>query len=270
MYDVSICIVSHNNNDDLLLCLDSIYEHESGKISFQVIVIDNVCDESVEQFLKRHNRNYNNLSIIRNQERYNFACNNNIAIKNSTSKYILVLNPDTEFLEPTLEPLFRFMEHNKNAGVVSTKLVYPDGSYQYNARRFPNLKYVVYSRLYNLGVLKSGKILNEYYTVNDLTNEVTEVDYVIGAFMFIRNSVLEQVGVFDEKFVYYGEDTDLCFRIKSANWKICYIPTIKTLHIYRRTGMKRPLSRASLLQIYTFLLFRWKNYWFTKGLRDYD
>ena len=223
MYDISICIISHDNNDDLLNCLDSIYEQEKEKINFQIVIIDNVCYESVESFLIQHKREYKNLRIIRNKNRHNYAYNNNIAINQSSAKYILILNPDIIFIEPTFEILFKYMETNSKVGIVSSKLVYPNGEFQFNVRRFPNIRYVINSRMYSLGLIPFNKILKDYYMANDFTNEVKEVDYVIGAFMFIRSSVLNKVGLFDERFKYYGEDTDLCYRIKKSGWNIHFI-----------------------------------------------
>ena len=86
------------------------------------------------------------------------------------------------------------------------------------------------------------------------------VDYFIGACMFLRHDAISEVGMFDERFVLYAEDTDLCFRLWKNSWEVWYVPNVSIIHLYDRGAAKSIINKKSLIQLYTLILFYLKNY----------
>lgn len=259
--DLSVCIVSMNHKDVLADCLDSIYKNYPKRYSLEVIVVDNCSEDGTRGLLEQYSKKYNNLKLVFNSKNRNFSENNNIAIVQSTSKYLLILNPDTIIHQNTLDYMVDYLKDNKSVGAATCKLTYGDGSLQESCRRFLKLRYQISSRLKTWGLITSRKFYDEYIMSKENDVIPKEVDWILGACMFIKREVIDEVGLFDERFVLYFEETDLCYRIKQAGWKIMYVPHVSIVHLYARTGAKHVLSKAAFLQLYTLLLFYAKHYW---------
>lgn len=259
--DLSICIVSMNHRVFLAECLDSIYKNYSKRYSLEVIVVDNCSEDGTRNLLEQYSKKYTNLTLVFNSENRNFSENNNIAITQSTGKYLLILNPDTIVQQHTLDYMLDYLENAESVGAATCKLTYADGNLQESCRRFPKLRYQISSRLKTWGLITSKKLYDEYITSKENDLVPKEVDWILGACMFIKKKVIDEVGFFDERFFLYFEETDLCYRIKQGGWKIMYVPHVTIVHIYARTGAKRIFSKTAFIQLYTLLLFYAKHYW---------
>ncbi len=173
-----------------------------------------------------------NLKLIRNKNN-GFSAGNNVGIKQSSGKYILLLNPDTKVEPNTFETMLDFMESRPDVGISGCKIIKPDGKLDLACRRrFPN-PWNSFARLF----LRNNKNYN-YTDISD--NESMEVDSVVGAFLLIRKSVMDKIGLLDEKFFMYGEDLDWCWRCKQAGFKVWYYPKAQITHYKGSSSAKTP------------------------------
>lgn len=220
MKKLTISIVNYNAGDYLISCLTSL-EKIKKDVEFDLFVVDNAStDGSIEQAKNK----FPDFNFIINSENLGYGKAHNIALKKAKTPYVLVLNPDTQIPPVTLIKMLEFMEENPQVGIASPRVEKADGSLDIASHRgFPT---PWASFLYFF--LKNDRLY--HLTDKDMTRP-HEVDSVVGAFMLIRKSAIEQVGYFDEDYFLYGEDLDLCFRIKKAGFKVMYVPQVKVLHV---------------------------------------
>lgn len=250
--DISIIIISTNERADLECCLASL-GRVRGDLKLQILVIDNCCSDGTAEMVAA---SYPQVTLVRNQARYGFSTNNNIGILRSTGKYILILNPDTIVSEDTLTVVTAYMEANPHVGATGCKLVNPDGSMQYTARRFPTLRSVIFRWAKIDKYFPKSEILRDYLMKDCDHTKIREVDWIIGAFLFIRRSVLEEIGPFDQRFdPLYIEDEDLCYRIKSRGYQVHYLPTTRIVHAYNRQSARSIFNRMTYIHFRNFLRF---------------
>ncbi len=240
MYDISIVIVNYNVKDHLDTCLSSIFKSNNKKYNIEIYVIDNNSIDGSRDFIKTK---YPQINYIENEINLGFSKANNIALKKVTGKYILLLNPDTILEEGTFEKLIRFCEDNKDVGAVTSKLIMANGKLDLACKRsFPTLS-VALPRILGLSkAFPKSKTFGKYNLTYLNEDETYEVDAICGAFMFIPKKVLDEVGLFDEDYFMYGEDIDICYRIKKKGYKIFYYPEVKTVHLKGESTKKTGLA----------------------------
>lgn len=232
MKNLTIAILNYNSGEYLLKCVDSM-ELVKGEANIKTIVIDNnSSDDSLEKVkLKK------NIQIVENDRNMGFSKGYNSALKNVKTEFVLLLNPDCILEKGVIKKILEDFE-DEAVGAASCKIVLPDGKVDLTAHRgFPT---PWASLLYMLGN-------DSKYHLTDLLNQqVHEVDAISGAFFMTRKSVLEKVGFLDERFFLYGEDLDLCLRIKKAGFKVIYDPTVETTH-YKgiSSGLKKHSQELS-------------------------
>lgn len=202
------------------MCLESLKD-ASKKLDFDVFVVDNVSRDGSFEKAKKYFPQFN---FIKNDDNLGYGKAHNIALKKAKTPYLLVLNPDTQIPVESLIELLGYMEKNPDVGIASPRIEKADGSLELASHRgFPTPKA---SFMYYF--LKNDKL---YHLTDRDMSKIHEVDSVIGAFMFIRKEALDKAGYFDEDYFLYGEDIDICFRVKKAGYKVMYLPNIKAMHI---------------------------------------
>jgi N-acetylglucosaminyl-diphospho-decaprenol L-rhamnosyltransferase len=226
--DVSIVLVSWNTRDLLLACLKSLPD-AIGSLHADVWVIDNGsaddsvavartwCPTSVELLVH----------TIENEQNVGFAAANNQAIVASIGRYILLLNSDTVAQPGSIERLVRFADERPNTGLVGAMLLNPDGSYQGSFADFPSLHSELLSAS-GLGARLFGGWYPNYGP--DQAQVARQVDYIQGACMLARRVAVEQVGLLDEAYFMYNEETDWCLRMRRAGWATWYAPSARIVH----------------------------------------
>jgi len=253
--DLSIIIVSWNAKKLLRNCLLSVYK-KSKDISFEVFVVDNASDDgSVEMIAK----DFSNVILIKNEKNVGFARANNQVIKETKGKYILLLNQDTEVLNNAIGEMVKFMEMHPKCGAIGPKLLNPDGTLQMSARSFPTLATAFFENIYLYKLFPRNKIIGKYYMSYWNHNKIREVDWVSGACLMINRKTIEEVGLLDEQYFMYSEETDWCYRIKKADWHIYYIPQAEVIHF----GWENiePSSVRKFIELHkSMLLFFKKHY----------
>jgi N-acetylglucosaminyl-diphospho-decaprenol L-rhamnosyltransferase len=246
MYDLSIIIVNYNTRDLLRNCLRSVYANR-GSLSYEVYVVDNNSPDGSAQIVRDE---FPQVTLIANERNLGYAYANNLALRRAQGRYVLLLNPDTILPETALQDAIGFMEAHSDAGMMGPKLVRQDGSLDLAARRsFPTPE-VSFYRLSGLSRLfPDNPRFGRYNLTHRSPDELQEVDAVVGAFMLMRKTVLDQAGLLDEGFFAFGEDLDLCYRMKIHHgWKVYYNPAIVVLH-YKGAAMQQR-SYAMTVEFY--------------------
>ena len=187
------------------------------------------------------------MQIFINKNNLGFSKANNIGIRVSRGKYVLLLNSDTVVKGDCLDKCLAQMETTDNIGALGCKVVLPDGKLDHACKRgFPT---PIASLYYLLKLHKKEPIkYGQYDALHLHEDEVGEVDCLMGAFMLIPKNVLNKVGLLDEDFFMYGEDIDLCYRIKEDGYKILYYPKAQIIH-YKGGVQKR--KEPKLFMIFT-------------------
>jgi GT2 family glycosyltransferase len=229
MADVSIIIVNWNTKEFLLPCVRSVLEGEQ-RISREVIVVDNGSQDGSEDEVKK---TIPLIHLVENEKNLGFARAVNQGIQNASGKYVLLLNPDTRVKNGAIEQLMSFMDAHPEAGVVGAQLLNADGSKQNSIANFPSLA----TELLNKHLLRwlSPK---RFPGKERIYSDPIEVDSVIGACMMVRRGVIEQVGVLDEDYFLFLEETDWCYRMKRAGWRIYHVPDAEVYHCQGKSAEK--------------------------------
>ncbi len=233
--DLSIIIVNYNVKEFLQNLLSSI-EKASQNINCEVIVVDNASDDGSVELLKEK---YPDVKKIFNPVNLGFSKANNLGMKLSTGKYILLLNPDTIISEDTFETMINFFRANSEVGLAGCKILNPDGTLQLACRRsFPG-PWTSFCKVTGLSTLFPKSKLFARYNLTYLDeNQSYEVDAISGSFMMIRKDVYEKIGGLDETFFMYGEDLDWCYRVQKAGYKVYYVHSTRIIH-YKGESTKR-------------------------------
>ena len=221
---VVVSIVNFNTKDLILNCLKSIFDRKK-KNEIEVWVVDNAStDTSVEEIKK----NFPKVNLIKNSTNLGFGAGHNIVLKKAKGDYFLILNSDCEILNSVIDEMVIFMESNTDCGVSSCKILGFDGRLQPNAGDLP-LGPPLLNWLFNLEVLG----VRESFHRNESAyyEDVREVGWVSGSFMVIRAGALKKIGQFSENYFMYFEDTEYCYRIKQAGYKIMINPKIVVKHL---------------------------------------
>ncbi len=229
MVDLSIIIVNWNTKDFLLPCLRSVFEREFG-IGSEVFVVDNGSQDGSGNEVKK---TFPFIHLIENKKNLGFAKAVNQGVKNSSGRYILLLNPDTQVKHDAIERLVSFMDAHLDAGAAGAQLLMSDGTKQNSIANFPSLATELLNKsLIRLLFPKKFPGKEKDYP------EPIEVDSVIGACMMVRRDAVEQVGLLDEDYFLFLEETDWCYRMKRAGWKIYHIPQAEIYHFQGKSAEK--------------------------------
>jgi len=230
---ISISIVTYNSDIVIQECLDSIFKHIKN-IQYEIIIVDN---GSTDNTIKNIKSNFKNVRIIQSKN-IGFGAAHNIAIKSGKGKYHLVLNPDIIFTENSIKKLLSFMEKNSDVGLISPKIVFPDGTIQYLCKRFPCVFDLCIRRFTPGFIQKLFKKRIDFYEMKDTGyNKIMDVCYLSGSFMLFKKSVLEKIGGFDENFFMYSEDADITRRIGEISRALFY-PYTSVVHLWERGSHK--------------------------------
>ncbi len=233
--EISIVIVNYNVKHFLEQCLMAI-ERARHDLAIEIIVVDNASVDGSQAMVKRK---FSNIRLIENHKNLGFAKANNQALKIARAKYILILNPDTFIQEDTLLVLKNFLDEHPNASAVGCKLINPDGSFQVASRRSIPTPWVAFTKIIGLSRIFPRSRIFARYNLTYLSPDIeSEVDVLSGSLMLVRKDVIAKVGYFDEEYFLYGEDIDLCYKIKKTGGKIYYTPKTKVIH-YKGESTKK-------------------------------
>jgi GT2 family glycosyltransferase len=238
MVDLSNIIVSWNAKEFLDECLQSIYQNAPG-CKFETIVVDNASTDGAPDLVAEK---YCQITLIRNSENLGFAKANNIGIKESTGKYICLINSDAVVLKDCIDRMCNYMNKHPEIGVLGPRILNRDGSLQPSCREFPTFWKNICRTLALDKLFPKSQIFGGYYMMNWSHETVREVDYLSGCFMMVRRSAIDQVGLLDDGFFFYAEDKDWCKRFWKGGWKVVYYPEAKAIHYSSGSSDKDPIK----------------------------
>jgi GT2 family glycosyltransferase len=232
VYKITASIVTCNNPiAEVKLAAQSFL---ACTLPVHLIVIDNKSKEGYVDRLKECFVAY----FIQCEHNKGFGFGHNIGIKNALDcEYYLVLNPDIEIHEGTIEKLVSFMDEHPEVGLISPKILNEDGSIQYLNKRLPTV-FDLFARRFlpsfisNVGFIR--KRMDYYAMLDKGYEEIQEVPFITGCFMLFRKSVLDKIGGFDENFFMYLEDADITKRVNQTGFKSVYYPYASATHKWAR------------------------------------
>ena len=253
---LSIIIVNYNAGHYLESCLKSVYA-ETKQIPFDIWVVDNNSKDASVSIIRR---NFPLVNLVENEENAGFAKANNDAISKCPGDYILLLNPDTLIRENAIEKMVKFLDENPQTGIAGCKVLNDDGTLQLACRRSIPAPGVAFFRLTGLSRLfPNSKGMAKYNLTYLNPNEANEVDAVSGAFLMIRQQVVDKIGKLDERFFMYGEELDWCLRTKKAGWNVMYYPDAEIIH-YKGECSKSNCRKAAFEFYRSMYLFHKKHF----------
>jgi GT2 family glycosyltransferase len=254
--DISIIIVNYKSRDLTLNCIRSIKAADWPGLDYEIIVIDNYSGDLVGDDLKP----FGKIRFIMNGQNTGLGAANNKGIRLAEGKYIVIMNPDVQASKTVFFGLYEFMEKNQEVGVAGPKQLYPDGTIQDSCYRWPGFLTPIYRRT-PLGKIGLGKKDLDRFLYKDYNKDnEREVDWLLGSFLFCRSSALRQVGLFDESYFLYFEDTDLCKRFWQSGWKVMFNPRVEIIHNHRRQSAKAPWYKFYASVAAWHHIFSWFKY----------
>ena len=251
--DLSIIIVNYNTFKLTKETIDSCLA-EPTHYTYEIFLVDNKStDDSLEKLEEYFKDEISRgiLKVIANSSNDGFAKANNLAIEQAKGEYILLLNSDTLVKEATIDKCMDYMSKGVNAdvGALGCKVSLADGSLDKACKRsFPNPANSFY-KLFNVKT-SSGK---DDYNLDDLDDDgVYEIDCLVGAFMLVRKTTIDDIGLLDDTFFMYGEDIDWCYRIKQAGWRIVYFGEAEIIHYKGASSEDKKTKKRNPKLIYEF------------------
>lgn len=235
--DTSIIIVSYNVRALLDRCLRSL----AGEGQTDVIVVDNASSDGTPAYLRQ---NFPDVRLIANQTNAGFGVANNQGLALARGEWVLFLNPDAELRPGALAALRRILETQPGVGVVGPRLRYADGQIQSSRRRFPTPLMALAESTVLGRWWPTNPAARRYHCLDVSDGQAQDVDWLNGACLLTRRSVLEQIGGFDPRFFMYSEELDWCRRVRDGGWRIVYSPSAEVIHREGKSSEQNLARRA--------------------------
>jgi N-acetylglucosaminyl-diphospho-decaprenol L-rhamnosyltransferase len=221
-------VVVHEPVPELEQCLDALRPQVE-----ELVVVANLPGTTVE-----------GARLIENIEPVGFAANANRGIAATSAPFSVVANPDTIPAPDAVARLAHFADEHPRAGILGPELHHQDGSLNTSRRRFPTVSGTIVRRTPLRRAL--GGTQQRHYGLDERPEEPVQADWLLGAFLFLRREMLDELGGFDEGFRLYGEDIDLAYRAALAGWERWYVPDAKAVHIHQAVTDRKFLTRRTL------------------------
>jgi len=246
--DLSIVIVAWNVRDLVLDCLASIADAKLG-LSYEVIVVDNgSADFTVEAVV----RQFPETRVVALPKNIGFGAGNNRGLEVMRGRHAVLLNSDTIVLPGGLEACVRFLDEHPDVGAVGPQLLNPDRTKQNCIHNSPTL----------VSEIVGQSFLRRVFPRRWPSKRVAyagpvEVEAVLGACLFVRREVIAEIGLIDEDYFFFLEETDWCHRMRAAGWRVFHLPNAQVIHLYgESTKKKLPLRTRIEYYRSRYLFFR--------------
>jgi N-acetylglucosaminyl-diphospho-decaprenol L-rhamnosyltransferase len=246
--------VIYTHEDNYMPRFLSTLAEACGTVDARLILVDNASENGVAPWLDY----FRDTIVLRNPRRLHYSANLNRILRASTRPYALLLNADMYFgaSDPCVEKMVDFMRRNPDCGVAGCRLYHENGDFAFPARRFQTIPTILARRLW-LGRFLRGT-LRDYFYREHAEDETWESDWLSGCFLMIRREAFEEVGGFDEKFIKYFEDVDMCLRMARAGWRVLYNGRTFCYHVEQRASAKLFSANAWIhLRSYLRWLYKW-------------
>ncbi|MDO9109564.1 MAG: glycosyltransferase family 2 protein [Desulfatirhabdiaceae bacterium] len=246
--EISVIIVNWNTRDLLLNCIRSVYETVRD-ISFEIWVVDNGSTDGSQETVTS---GFPQVKLIENTQNMGFAAASNRALKEMTGRYALLLNSDAALTNGAAQTLLSFMESTPTAGMACGQLLNPDGSRQNSIANFPTLLTLISNETL-LRILFPDKFPSK---LRNYPGPIP-VESGIGACLMIRKTAMDTVGLFDENYFFFFEETDWAYRMWQANWGVYFVSSARIIHAQGKSAGNSVASRIHFYRSRYIYLKKW-------------
>jgi N-acetylglucosaminyl-diphospho-decaprenol L-rhamnosyltransferase len=220
MADVSVVVVTYNALPWVERALESVRGHET-------IVVDHGSSDGTVELVRER---FPEARLIE-QENKGLGGGSNAGMRVASGRYFLLLNSDAWAMDDAVDRLVAFADGHPEAAVVGPRLLNPDGSLQRSVRGFPSLWRLATEYLFLRKLAPRSRALNAFYGAGFDHDEVREAEFLMGACLLVRREAADTVGLFDEDFFMFSEETDWCYRFRQAGWKVLFTPAAEFVHV---------------------------------------
>lgn len=236
---LSVVFLSYNTRDLTRQALNSVLAAAEG-LEAEIFVVDNASADGSADMVAEE---FPQVKLVCNEANVGFSAGNNVALRQVTGEYALLINTDTIVRRDALHAMVEFLDAHPEAGACGCKILDPDGTLQLDSRRGFPTPLAAFCKMSGLSRLFPKHPLMARYHLTHLDPEQTaEIEVLSGSCMMVRKAAMDQVGLLDEDYFMYGEDIDWCYRFHQAGWKIYYLPTTAIIHFRGESGRGTPLK----------------------------
>lgn len=230
---VSAVVVSHGHAQELAGSLPALVPQVD-----EIVVVANLPDSAADVPA--------GVRVLENPRPLTFAANVNLGIAATEGDYVLVSNPDAVPEPDAVSTLVTFADTHPRSGVAGPQMRWPDGSWQPSRRRFPTVRGTIVRRTPLRRLRSPYETQREHYALDEHPSVPVQADWMLGAFLLMRRTMLDEIGGWDAGYRHYCEDIDLCYRAAQAGWERWYVPAAVVTHAYAAVIDQRFLSRHTL------------------------
>jgi N-acetylglucosaminyl-diphospho-decaprenol L-rhamnosyltransferase len=218
--DLAAAVVTYNALPWIEQCLGSL-------AGTQTVVVDNGSTDGTVSFVRER---FPEVELVESENR-GLGAGWNEGIRRTTGRYVLLVNSDAWLVGDALTRLQAFADRRPEAAIVAPRLLNQDGSLQRSVRGFPTLWRLATEYFFLRKIAPRSPVLNGFYAGGFDHDEVREAEFVMGACMLVRRSAADQVGLLDEDFFLFSEETDWCYRFRQAGWQVLFFPGAQCVHV---------------------------------------
>ncbi len=253
--ELSVVIVAWRSREDVLACLGSLSEHAG--IAYEAIVVDDGSEDGTPEAVRER---FPEVRVLAKSINQGLAAGRNDALALVRGQKVLMLDADTQVHAGSVETLARFLDEHPEAGVVSPKLLFPDGELQFSCRRYPPFLLPVLRRG-PYACLNSNPAAHQRHMMHDFDHaHARPVVWTMGAAQMYRAELPHTIGRYDERVSSYGgEDTDWCLRTLAAGLHVWYVPEAEVTHVFQQVTHQSRFGPKARRQLRDFYYLQWKH-----------
>ncbi|MEM4260708.1 MAG: glycosyltransferase family 2 protein [Candidatus Woesearchaeota archaeon] len=248
MSGISFLIVNYHTAECITLLVDSIKEN-IHKYVYEILIYDNSC--TLDQTTKLLSLRNNTIKVYFSEENIGFVRANNFLLKQAQYEIIILINPDTKLIDNSLEHLLDMIQSSHGIGAVGPMLLNDDNSYQVSFFKFPNLITLIQEHIL---------LFRDPYSYSTDHTTQQECDVIRGACLVFKKECLKENYIFDEDYVMFSEEVDLCWRLKKQGFKNYYYPFTKIIHYGGKSSNRKEISDYVLYHYYRSKLIFFKKH----------
>lgn len=233
MIDLTVSIVAYKNYDDIIVAIDSLEKYTSNQIDKKIYILDNgrkeIANNEFEVFFKKLKK-FSDVNYIDLGKNVGFGKGHNYMISKINSKYHCIMNPDIVFVEDAFSEIIRYMDKNKDVGMVIPKIIDEQGNLQLVYRKEVTV-FDMFVRMFCKGLF--NKRYKEHTLQYKDYTKPFQVPFGQGSFLIVRTELFKKLDGFDDRFFMYMEDADLCKRVNLIS-KLMYYPDVSVIHKWEK------------------------------------
>ncbi|HEX2945830.1 MAG TPA: glycosyltransferase family 2 protein [Clostridia bacterium] len=242
MTDVSIIIVSYKSVNEILANIDSI-KRNIRTLKYEILVVNNYAvDKGLSDALK----NYGDVTVIEAGSNLGFGRANNLGLEAAKGRFVLFVNPDVIFLSD-IDRLTEVLENDRDIGLIGPITYDGKGRIMPSCGEYPSVKNFLSFNLFFNNLFPKVKWWGNFSMKYFDFNETRDVDWISGAFMLGRKSVLKRIGGFDKDFFMYNEDIDICWRLKKSGFKVVFSDKASIIHNVGHAARNKSVAKAKMI-----------------------